>query len=202
MRRASKRFWLSAQTEPSVPSPTATPRSSISRTGAMPAPSRRLLPGLWATAAPASASMRRSSSVSQMECAPTKPGPRTPWSARRATMLLPQRRWLSTVCTLDSARCVWMPTPYSRASPAHPSRNSSVAWFGMVGAAMPAADGPLGQLQQALGGRGLHLLDGAPQVRGEEIEEAGHGVEEDHVGHGGGEDDAEPDVLIRAHDGL
>ena len=208
MRRASKRFWLSAQTEPSVPRPTATPRSSISRTGAIPQPSRRLLPGLWATAAPASASMRRSSSVSQIECAPTKPGPSMPWSARRATMDLPQRRWLSTACTLDSARWVWMPTPYSRASAAQPSRNSSVAWFGIVGAtpmrtrplgpAVPAADGPLGEPEQALRRRGLHLLDRPPQVGGQLVGQARHGLVEDDVGDRRGQDHAHPHVGVGA----
>jgi len=134
MRSASNRFWLSAHTEPSVPSPTATPRSSSSRTGAMPQPSRRLLPGLCATAPPASASIFMSSSDSHTPCAPTKPGPSRPCAASRPTIVVPQRRRLSMTCTLDSARCVCTPTPYSRARRAQPSRNSSVAWLGMVGA--------------------------------------------------------------------
>ena len=65
-------------------------------------------------------------------------------------MLLPQRRWLSTAWTLDSARWVWMPTPYSRASAAQPSRNSSVAWFGMVGATADAHP-PLGRCRASGG---------------------------------------------------
>jgi len=68
-----------------------------------------------------------------------------------------------------------------------------------VGAAMPPADGPLREVEQALGRRGLHRLDRPPQVGGKEIEEAGHGLEEDHVGHGGGEDDANADVPVGAH---
>ena len=175
----------------------------------MPAPRRRLLPGLWATAAPASASIRRSSSSSQMECAPTKPGPSTRWSASRATMLLPQRRRLSTTWTLDSARWVWMPTPYSRDRAAQPSSSSSVAWFGMVGAtatrirpsALPC------QRRMARSVRSSRPLVGAGRMSstvrrrsgGRRSLEARDGLVEDDVGHRGGQDHADPDVGVGLH---
>ena len=124
-------------------------------------------------------------------------------------MLLPQRRWLSTACTLDSARWVWMPTPYSRASAAQPSRNSSVAWFGIVGATpmrtRPSAPPCQRRMarsvrpEQPLGRRGLHLLDRPPQVGRQQVGEARHGLVEDDVGHRRGQHHPHPHVGVGAH---
>ena len=47
----------------SEPTVTLAPRSSMARTGAMPEPRRRLLPGLWVTEAPASACRRSRSNT-------------------------------------------------------------------------------------------------------------------------------------------
>ena len=61
IRIASNMLRLSEQVHASVPIPTRTPASRRARAAASPFPSLALEPGLWATAAPASASRRISS---------------------------------------------------------------------------------------------------------------------------------------------
>ena len=68
----------SFEAEPSTPSPTGTPRSSISRTRAMPEPSLMLEEGQWATPVLVRARSLSSSSSKKMPCAyqtsfPTRP---------------------------------------------------------------------------------------------------------------------------------
>ena len=89
VRIASNMFWLSEHDEPSVPMPTPSPRSTIRRAGAMPAPSRRLLPGLCATDAPRSRMISMSSSSSHIQWAPVKWGPRRPSPSRWRTSDVP-----------------------------------------------------------------------------------------------------------------
>ena len=89
MRSASNMFWLSAEADPSVPMPTASPQSSIRRAGAMPEPRRRLLPGLWATEAPRSRISFTSSSSSQMQWAPVKLGASRPRVSRWRASVVP-----------------------------------------------------------------------------------------------------------------
>ena len=78
MRIASNMLRLSDDRQPSVPIPNVTPRSRILRVAASPEPSLRLLPGLCATEAPASASRPMSSSSSQIACAAVKFGAEQP----------------------------------------------------------------------------------------------------------------------------
>ena len=67
-----------------------------------------------------------------------------------------------------------------------------------LGAAVPPADGPRGEVEQALGGRRRDILDGASQVRRQQIEQSRYGLVEDDVGDRRGQDDARPDVAVRA----
>ena len=57
-RASASMFELSLLAEPSTPRPTGTPASSISRTGAMPEPRRKLELGQWATPVPVSPKRR------------------------------------------------------------------------------------------------------------------------------------------------
>ena len=65
---------------------------SICLAGAMPVPSRRLLPGLWATVAPRSRMRCMSSSSSQTQWAPVNRGPSNPRSSRCAVNVFSYRR--------------------------------------------------------------------------------------------------------------
>ena len=134
MRIAPNMFWLSEQLLPSVPIPTLTPASRISRAAAMPDPRRRLLPGLWAMDAPRSAILRMSSGSSHTLWAPVKLGPRNPSASRCAVSVRPYLRMPATAWILDSARCICRPTPYSAARSRHRTMNSSEQCRGTVGA--------------------------------------------------------------------
>jgi hypothetical protein len=75
-----------------------------------------------------------------------------------------------------------------------------VAWFGIVGdaamrtrpvgRAVPALDQPRGEVEQALRGSRRDVLDGASQVRRQQVEQSRHGLVEDDVGDRRGQDDA------------
>ena len=64
-----KRSPRSLDAEPSTPSPTRTPASSMSRTGATPAPSLRFEDGQWATPVPVAANLAMSRPERWTQCA-------------------------------------------------------------------------------------------------------------------------------------
>ena len=71
-----------------------------------------------------------------------------------------------------------------------------------TGGAVPAAHPGLGEAEEPIRRRRLDVLDGRAEVRRQEVEEPGHGPEEDHVRDRGREDGPQPHVGIRADHGL
>ncbi len=84
-RASASMFELSLLAEPSTPRPTGTPASSISRTGAMPEPSRKFEVGQWATPVPVSPKRRISSGDKW-----------TQWASQTSLPSQPSRRRNST----------------------------------------------------------------------------------------------------------
>ena len=94
---------------PSVPTPTRTPASSMSRVRQIPEDRRRLEPGLLATTAPESATIAMSSSVGHTKWARLTSGPRMPRSASRRTAVVPWCAMLKAISERVSRQCVVRP---------------------------------------------------------------------------------------------
>ncbi len=86
---SKKRSLRSFEAEPSTPRPTRAPASTNARTGATPAPSRRLEVGQWATPVPVSAKRRTSCSERWTQCAHQTSSASHPSSSRYSTGVQP-----------------------------------------------------------------------------------------------------------------
>ena len=119
---------------PSTPSPTGTPAACRSRVRQMPAPSRALDEGQWATPVPESASARIAGSSRWMPCASHTSGPSQPRESTYSTGEQPNRSRQKASSSVVSARWVCSRTPLSRASAADCSSSSPVTENGEQGA--------------------------------------------------------------------
>ena len=111
---------------PSVPMPTSTPSSSMRATGAMPAPSFRLLVGLCATPALKFFSARISPSSTCTQCAASTFASNSPCFFTHGTTGMPCSRRDDSTSSAVSARWMCSGTSNSAASSAHARRISDV----------------------------------------------------------------------------